>query len=70
MKALFAVFVSASLAIGCALPEEDIATTEISRSSVESNNDSANDGSSAADDGELRWAKFGMAKFGAAKFGS
>ena len=29
MKAIFAVFVSASLAIGCALPEEDIATTEI-----------------------------------------
>ena len=70
MKALFAVFVSASLAIGCALPEEDIATTEISQSKVENNNNSANDGSSPADNGELRWARFGMAKFGAAKFGS
>ena len=70
MKALFAVFVSASLAIGCALPEEDIATTEISHSTEKKNNDSANNGNSAVDNGELRLAKFGVAKFGVAKFGS
>ena len=70
MKAIFAVFVSASLAIGCALPEEDIATTEISQSKVENNNNSANDGSSPADNGELRLARFGVSKIGASKFGS
>ena len=63
MKAIIAIIIAGSLAFGCALPEEEVATTDTGWGGKPTDEGGSNELT------EEELAKFGVAKFGVAKFG-
>ena len=70
MKAIIAIIIAGSLAFGCALPEEEVATTDTSWGGKPTDESESTDEELANEIESNELTEEELAKFGVAKFGN